>query len=92
MDEIEQFLEQLEHGNQSVTDGQRDRGTDKPKLISPVFFKKRGTIKMKLKVKSETDFRVAVFFLLRQLFIALARTLRRKCIFIFYINYKGIII
>ena len=53
LDEIEQFLEQLEHGNQSVTDGQtdrgkegqRDRGTDEPKLISPVFFKKRVTIK-----------------------------------------------
>ena len=58
--EIRQFLEQLEHGNQSVTDGQtdrrtegqrdrgtegqRDRGTDEPKLISPVFFKKRVTI------------------------------------------------
>ena len=59
MVEIRQFLEQLEHGNQSVTDGQtdrrtegqrdrgtegqRDRGTDEPKLISPVFFKKRVT-------------------------------------------------
>ena len=56
--EIEHFLKQLEHGNQSVTDGQtdrrtegqraegqRDRGTDEPKLISPVFFEKRVTIK-----------------------------------------------
>ena len=50
MDEIEQFLEQLEHGNQSVTDGQMDRGTegqrdrqrDKPKLIFPRFLRKAG--------------------------------------------------
>ena len=28
LDEIEQFLEQLEHGNQSVTDGQTDRRTE----------------------------------------------------------------
>ena len=28
LDEIEQFLEQLEHGNQSVTDRQTDRRTE----------------------------------------------------------------
>ena len=39
LDEIEQFLE---HGNQSTTDGQRDRQRDKPKLIFPRFLRKAG--------------------------------------------------
>ena len=37
MDEIEQFLEQLEHGNQSVTDGQTDRGTSKSSRCDIAF-------------------------------------------------------
>ena len=57
MDEIEQFLEQLEHGNQSATDGQTDRGTegqtDKPKLIFPRFLRKAGDKKKKKKTQKE---------------------------------------
>ena len=43
LDEMEQFLEQLEHGNQSTTDGQTDRGTEgQTQINSPPFSSKSG--------------------------------------------------